>query len=158
VRPTITQRLNGVVRGAIKQIAVNQPFESDVSACFAPVLHPQSHDIVGFKHSWLVTVSIPNPLAGPDDIAVSIPLHGVVPPAAMFEDIAKRLFDRCMEQKRELKPPEDEPTPLQDFAGTKPAIKGEVLESKTEPVKPKVTRERESHFPSKPGSGDLSAD
>lgn len=161
MRQSITQRLHSVVFNKIKELAKNQPFEVDVTATFAPVLN-QNGQMTRFGHHWLVTVSIPNPLQSNVAIAVSLPIGGVLPPNHIFERVAERLFDAAMQQKDEaLTPPEPSP----EFVGSKEqaklhenVVKGEVLESKTEPVKPKAKRERtESFFPSKPGS-EFSAD
>lgn len=162
MKQSISQRLNGVVAAKIKSIAINQPHETDVTATFAPTLNEQGA-IIRFDHHWLVTVSIPNPLQGNVDIAVSMPIGGVLPPDIIFEKLAEQLFEYCMTQKQNvLKPPEPEPAMQAPMPGGRvhpvhPVVKGEVTESKTET--PRKPRERNtSFFPSKPGSGEFSAD
>lgn len=101
---TITQRLNGVVYGKAKSLAMGQHFATDVSACYAPVLN-EAGQMTGLEHSWLVTVSIPNPLLGQPDIAVSVPIQGVVPPAPIFEKVTEHLWEKVMEAKQKTMKP-----------------------------------------------------
>lgn len=98
---TITHRLEGVVKAKLKSVALSQSHEFDVSACYAPVID-QSGQPTGLGHSWLLTVSIPNPLLGNPAIAVSLPINGVAPPQQIFEQCAEFLFQKCMEEKDKL--------------------------------------------------------
>lgn len=106
MRQSIQTRLSGVVNTAVKEAALGAQFESDVTACYAPTLNEHGQ-IVGFEHSWLVTVSTPNPLLGlkdkeRPDIAVSVPVRGVVPPAAIFEEVARGLWQKCAAEKDKI--------------------------------------------------------
>lgn len=106
MRQSIQQRINGVVYQTVKEAALGAQFETDVTACYAPTLNQQGQ-ITGFEHSWLVTVSTPNPLLGlkeqeRPDIAVSVPVRGVVPPAAIFEEVARGLWQKCAAAKDEV--------------------------------------------------------
>lgn len=151
----ITARLNGVVKAKLKSVAVGQPHDFDVSACFAPTMD-QNGNLTGLTHSWLVTVSIPNPLQGRPDIAVSVPVNGVVPPPAVFEDVAEALFEKVMQQKTKVLSPPPQPVPPITPAE---AADGNVVRTvEAKPAAPRRKRERtESFFPSKPGSGDFAA-
>lgn len=146
MRQPISTRLYGVVFQKIKSIALNQPFECDVSACYAPVLGPNGQ-VAGLKHSWLVTVSIPNPIVGNPEIAVSYPIQGVVPPDFFFEDIAQKLYENCLEQKDNALNPQPPAPEVQGPAMPVPPP-APVLEA----PRAKRVRENVSHFPSKPGS------
>lgn len=98
---TIQHRLEGVVKGKLKSIALGQSHEFDVSACYAPVIDGQGQ-LNGLGHSWLVTVSTPNPLVGNPAIAVSLPINGVAPPDQIFEQCAEFLYQKCMEERDKL--------------------------------------------------------
>ena len=98
---TIGERFNGVVKSKVKSMAMNQRHETDVSACYAPQINEQGQ-MTGLAHSWLVTVSVPNPLLDNPDIAVSLPINGVVPPVVILEKAAEMLFQKCMEEKDKL--------------------------------------------------------
>lgn len=98
---TITERLSGVVRAKLKSIALSQPYGYDVSACYAPQINEQGQ-MTGLAHSWLVTVSIPNPMIGQPALAVSLPINGVVPPDPIFEKAAEMLLEKVKEEKDKL--------------------------------------------------------
>jgi hypothetical protein len=101
VSQSITDRLNGIVRAKVKSLALGQSFGYDVSACYAPQLNDQGQ-MSGLAHSWLVTVSLPNPLVGQPDMAVSLPVNGVVPPEPIFEKAAEMLYSKLAEEKDKL--------------------------------------------------------
>lgn len=98
---TITERFNAVVRAKVKSLAMGQRFETDCSACYAPQLNEQN-EMIGLAHSWLVTVSLPNPLVGRPEMAVSLPVNGVVPPVEILEKAAAMLFERISEEKDKM--------------------------------------------------------
>jgi hypothetical protein len=148
MRQSIGARLYSLVYQKVKSLALNQPFECDVSACYAPIIGPENQ-VMGLKHAWLVTVSIPNPVLGNPEIAASYPIQGVVPPNPFFEDIAQKLYESVMEQKDKALNPVPATAEMQaPVAPAAPAA----------PEKPRAKRDRAgvSHFPSKPGS-ELSA-
>ena len=157
MRQSISARFNSVVGGKVKELAFGQPHETDVSACFAPILDDEGN-LTGFGQHWLITVSIPNPLQGNVDIAVSLPVGGVKPPDFIFERVAEQLFDSCLEQKRRVLNPEATPGPqlpnaVPAGAASAPRPRPAVAEAPTKPEAPRVKRERNtSFFPSKPGS------
>jgi hypothetical protein len=98
---TIQHRLEGIVKAKLRSIALSQRHEFDVSACYAPVMDANGQ-VNGLGHSWLVTVSVPNPLLGNPAIAVSLPINGVAPPDQIFEQCAEFLYQKCVEEKDKL--------------------------------------------------------
>lgn len=98
---TITDRLNGVVRAKVKALAFGQSFGTDVSACYAPAINEQGQ-MSGLVHSWLVTVSLANPMIGQPELAVSLPIQGVIPPDTIFEQATEMLFKAVNEERAKL--------------------------------------------------------
>lgn len=98
MRQSLTDRLYAVVFQKVKSLALSQPFECDVSASYGPQFDPAGN-MVGLAHSWIVTVSIANPMVGSPALAISAPINGVVPPDRIFEVLAEQLWQKVMEEK-----------------------------------------------------------
>lgn len=101
-----TARVEGVIKAKLKEHAMGQPVGFSVSQCYAPV-PDQNGNITGIGPSWLIMVSIPHPLPmigqGTPDIAVSVPVGGVLPPDALLAQVAQGLLEKCREEAEKIK-------------------------------------------------------
>jgi hypothetical protein len=94
MRQSIGDRIYTTVFQHVKKLAVGTMFDVDVSACYAPDVMLAQQGQLQFVHSWLVTVSTPNPIVGAPAIAASIPVNGIVPPDQIFESAVEAVWER----------------------------------------------------------------
>lgn len=91
------QRINGVVKAALKEVAVGEPFGFAVSPpAIWPVIGPNGQ-VVGQGACWFVVVSIRDGLD--PDISDGFVVPGFLPTDDDFRDVAKKLFEGCKAQR-----------------------------------------------------------
>lgn len=94
-------RIEGIVKAHLKKVALGQAHGFAVSYGFGPIFTPDGQP-QGMGWMWGIIISIPNPLVGQPDIAVSVPVQGVLPPDAAFQAVAEFLFNKCLEERDKL--------------------------------------------------------
>lgn len=92
-----TQRLTGVVKGALKEAAMGEAVGYAVSFGYWPQTD-QTGNVVGMGPAWFVFVSIRNGL-DPEPIGNGFPVHGLLPPDDAFVQVARGLLERCRQER-----------------------------------------------------------
>jgi hypothetical protein len=93
------QRLEGVVKGALKDAALNEPFGYAVCGpSIWPLVSPEGKEI-GPGAAWLVMVSIRNTNPGEGDIWHAFPIPGMLPDDESFRNVARGLLEQCRETR-----------------------------------------------------------
>lgn len=86
-----TSRIEGVVKGALKEAALGEPFGYHLSFGYWPA-QDQNGQVMGAGPAWFLCVTIRNGLAR-EPIANGAPLHGLLPPDEAFAALSRRLIE-----------------------------------------------------------------
>jgi hypothetical protein len=93
------ERLKGVVKTALKEAAMGEPFGFVVSTPgIWPVKDDQGQD-VGAAPGWFIVVTIRGAGLGEPDIGNGFPVYGVLPNDDDFRNVARRLLERCRQER-----------------------------------------------------------
>lgn len=94
-----TQRVEGVVKGALKEVALNEPFGFAVSGPSHWPFINEEGQIVGMGPGWCVLVTIRAANPGEEDFGRCRPLPGVLPTDEEFRTAAVGLLESCREER-----------------------------------------------------------
>lgn len=97
------ERVKGVVKTALKEVAMGEPFGFVVSPPSVwPFLDAMGNQ-VGQGPSWFVVVTIKNDAVGEPDIWAGFPVPGIFPDDAQFVKTAQGLLEQCRQQREKAK-------------------------------------------------------
>jgi hypothetical protein len=133
------ERLLNICKGTLGRIKGDDDCWVDCSGPHLIIKDDDQPDM-----GWTVMVTLRNPLIGRAPIGVSLGLVTLLPPDGAFEAATGMCLDKARAQReKNLHLAEEEAK----------AAMAEPAAPKLEAPKARRTRERESHFTSKPGSG-----
>lgn len=97
-------RLRGVVKSALKDAAMGEPFGSFLTFTFAPQFGqaPDGSSVpVGLAPAWFVLVTIRATGLGEPDVGNGRPVYGVLPKDEEFVEAAVSLLAACRKERDE---------------------------------------------------------
>ena len=93
------ERIKGVVKTALKEACMGEPFGFSVSpASVWPLVGPQGEQL-GPGPAWFVIVTIRGAGLGEGDIVAYFPVPGILPNDADFRTVATGLLERCRQER-----------------------------------------------------------
>jgi hypothetical protein len=96
------ERIKGVVKTALKQKAMGEPFGFVVAPPSVWPFMDQMGNQVGQGPAWFLVVSIRSDAVGEPDIWTGFPVPGILPADEDFTRVATGLLENCLQQ-REVK-------------------------------------------------------
>lgn len=112
------------------------------------VVAPDDNGNPSLQVGWTVTVWLKhNKLIGEPDLGVMVPLRGVLPPDLAFNQVVGMLLENARDLRAKMSEPQ---APPPDAKVPAKSERPKLEAPKRKPAKP---RPRDSHFPSKAGSG-----
>lgn len=99
-----TERIKGVVKAALKEAAMGEPFGCFAAFCFAPQYAQVAGKSVmaGIAPAWFVTVTIRNTGLGQPDIGNGKAVYGILPDDAILSASAVELLADCRTERDQM--------------------------------------------------------
>lgn len=91
-------RIEGIVKGVLKEAAMGEPFGYSVSFGYWPLLGPKGEP-VGMGAAWMIAVSVRGTSPGDEDIVTPFPVPGFLPPDEAIRNTAAGLLEQCRKDR-----------------------------------------------------------
>lgn len=93
-------RITGLVKGALGKLT-SEPVGYAVSQTIGPALDPATGQ-GGLGPVWLVMVTVRSTLLGYPDVALALPVPGLLPADKDITDLTARLYRECVAARAKL--------------------------------------------------------
>lgn len=97
------ERIEGVVKTALKEKAMGEPFGFVLSPPSVWPFMDQMGNQVGQGPAWFITVTIRSDALGEPDIWSGFPVPGILPADEDFKRVATGLLENCLQQREQKK-------------------------------------------------------